>query len=86
MLKIYKAVDAIKNEGKFTPIIAKIEHPAAIENLEEILNLCNGIMVARGDLGVEIPYEEVPLVQENLIAKTLERGLPVIVAYTYLNQ
>ena len=74
------AVDAIKNAGKFTPIIAKIEHPAAIENLEEILNLSNGIMVARGDLGVEIPYEEVPLVQENIIAKTLERGLPVIVA------
>ena len=74
------AVEAIKNAEKFTPIIAKIEHPAAIENLDEILDLCNGIMVARGDLGVEIPYEEVPLVQEKIIAKTLERGLPVIVA------
>jgi len=74
------AIKAIKEVGKFTPIIAKIEHPAAIENLEDILDICNGIMVARGDLGVEIPYEEVPLVQEKLIAKTLERGLPVIVA------
>jgi len=74
------AIKAIKEAGKYTPIIAKIEHPAALDNLDEILDLCNGIMVARGDLGVEIPYEEVPLVQENLIAKTLERGLPVIVA------
>ncbi len=74
------AVEAIKKAQKFTPIIAKIEHPAALDNLEEILEVCNGIMVARGDLGVEIPYEEVPLVQEKLIAKTLERGLPVIVA------
>jgi len=74
------AIKAIKEVGKFTPLIAKIEHPAAIENFEEILDQCNGIMVARGDLGVEIPYEEVPLIQEKLIAKTLERGLPVIVA------
>ena len=74
------AIKAIKEVGKFTPLIAKIEHPAAIENFEEILDHCNGIMVARGDLGVEIPYEEVPLIQEKLIAKTLERGLPVIVA------
>ena len=74
------AIEAINNAQKFTPIIAKIEHPAALENLDEILEICGGIMVARGDLGVEIPYEEVPLVQENLIAKTLERGLPVIVA------
>ena len=74
------AIKAIKEAGKFTPIIAKIEHPAAIENFDEILNNCSGIMVARGDLGVEIPYEEVPLIQEKLISKTLERGLPVIVA------
>lgn len=74
------AINAIKDAGKFTPLIAKIEHPAAIKNFDEILEICNGIMVARGDLGVEIPYEEVPLVQEKLIAKTLERGLPVIVA------
>ncbi len=74
------AIKAIKKVGKFTPIIAKIEHPAAIDNFDEILDHCNGIMVARGDLGVEIPYEEVPLIQEKLIAKTLERGLPVIVA------
>ena len=74
------AIHAIKEAGKYTPLIAKIEHPAAIENFDEILEMCNGLMVARGDLGVEIPYEEVPLVQEKLIAKTLERGLPVIVA------
>ncbi|RAH16666.1 MAG: pyruvate kinase [Methanobacteriota archaeon] len=74
------AINAIKEAGKFTPIIAKIEHPAAINNFEDILNNCSGVMVARGDLGVEIPYEEVPLIQEKLISKTLERGLPVIVA------
>ena len=79
-LDLKPAIDAIAKAKKFTPIIAKIEHPAALENLDEILKVCNGIMVARGDLGVEIPYEEVPLVQEKLIEKTLERGLPVIVA------
>jgi len=45
------------------PIIAKIEHPSALEHLEEILDLCGGVMVARGDLGVELPFEEIPLVQ-----------------------
>jgi pyruvate kinase len=66
--------------GGTSPIIAKIEHPEAITNLEEILIACDGIMVARGDLGVEISPERVPLLQKRLIRRANEMGLPVITA------
>jgi len=62
------------------PVIAKLEKPEALENLEEIMNLTDGIMVARGDLGVEIPLEQVPHVQKELISKSREQGKPVITA------
>lgn len=74
------ARQAIRAAGQHVPIIAKIEHPAALENLEAILDAANGVMVARGDLGVEIPLELVPLAQQDIIDAGLARGQPVIVA------
>lgn len=61
-------------------VLAKIEKPAAIEALDEILDLCDGVMVARGDLGVELNPEDVPVVQKSLIRAARTRGIPVIVA------
>jgi pyruvate kinase len=62
------------------PIIAKIEKPQALDDLDAILREADGIMVARGDLGVEIPPERVPEVQKSLIQEAADRGLPVITA------
>jgi pyruvate kinase len=62
------------------PVLAKIEKPQAIQNLEEILAECNAIMVARGDLGVEIPPERVPKLQKYIIRRCNQLGIPVITA------
>ena len=67
-------------EGRRVPLISKIEKPQAVENLEEIIDAFDGIMVARGDLGVELPLEAVPLVQKDAIQLCRERAKPVIVA------
>jgi len=77
---IRPARNAIKAAGKHTPIIAKIEHPSALRNLHSILDAADAVMVARGDLGVEIPLEEVPLAQQQIIDAGLMRGMVVIVA------
>ena len=66
--------------GNSTPIIAKLEKPEAIENLDEILPVSDGVMVARGDLGVEMSPECVPVVQKNIIARAREHRRPVITA------
>jgi pyruvate kinase len=66
--------------GKEARIIAKIEKPAAVENLEEILQATDAVMVARGDLGVEIPLEKVPLVQKRIVRLALDYTRPVIIA------
>lgn len=63
-----------------TKIIAKIEMPEAIPNIREIINASDAIMIARGDLGVELPVEKVPLIQKNIIRKCIHRAKPVIVA------
>ncbi|HTQ27135.1 MAG TPA: pyruvate kinase [Puia sp.] len=63
-----------------TKIIAKIEKPEALTNIREIILESDGIMVARGDLGVELPVEQVPLIQKQLIRKSIHRAKPVIVA------
>jgi len=79
-------VHAIMDEvGIRLPVIAKIEKPQAVENLEEIVKAFDGIMVARGDLGVELPIEEVPLVQKRCVALAREAAKPVIVATQMLD-
>lgn len=67
-------------EGLRVPVLAKIEKPQAVENLEDIVDAFDGIMVARGDLGVELPMEAVPLVQKRAVQLAREAGKPVIVA------
>jgi pyruvate kinase len=67
-------------EGGRVPVIAKIEKPEAVTRLEEIVDAFDGIMVARGDLGVELPLEQVPLVQKWAVSLARERAKPVIVA------
>ncbi|MDR7369660.1 pyruvate kinase [Flavobacterium aquidurense] len=62
------------------PIVAKIEMPEALENIDKIIAYCDGLMVARGDLGVELPAHEVPLVQKDLIRRAKTARIPVIVA------
>ncbi|MDN4479022.1 pyruvate kinase [Demequina lignilytica] len=67
-------------EGRTIPVIAKVEKPQAVENLAEIVDAFDGVMVARGDLGVELPLEEVPLVQKRAIELCRSQAKPVIVA------
>ncbi|MET6989402.1 pyruvate kinase [Sediminicola arcticus] len=62
------------------PIIAKIEKPEAVENIDKIVAYCDGLMVARGDLGVEVPAHEVPLIQKQLVLKAKKARIPVIIA------
>jgi pyruvate kinase len=62
------------------PIIAKIEKPGAVESIDEILEVSDGLMVARGDLGVEVPIETLPAVQKRLVLAARRRGVPVILA------
>lgn len=72
--------DLLAAKGVSKPIIAKIEKPQAIENLDEILREVSGVMVARGDLGVEMRPEKVPMLQKHIIEKCNRLGLPVITA------
>jgi pyruvate kinase len=72
--------DIIKARGKSARVIAKIEKPEAIANIDEIIAVSDGIMVARGDLGVEMPMEEVPLLQKMIVQKCRAASKPVIVA------
>ncbi len=70
----------ISRAGKETPVIAKLEKPEAIDALDEILSVADGVMVARGDMGVELPLEQVPLIQKRVIEAANECGIPVITA------
>ena len=77
--------ELIANAGKSVPVIAKIEKHEAIEQMEAVLSLCDGVMVARGDLGVELPAEDVPILQKRLIATSNRLGIPVITATQMLD-
>ena len=70
----------MREVGKHRPVIAKIEKPQAVENLDEIMDAFDGVMVARGDLGVELPLEDVPIVQKLIVEKARRNAKPVIVA------
>lgn len=72
----------IKNFGQHVPtrVVAKIEKPEAIKDIDNIINETDALMVARGDLGVEVPMQEVPVIQKMLVRKCLERSRPVIIA------
>jgi len=77
---IKKIRKVLKNEKSSMQIIAKIEHIKAVKNLDEILEASDAVMIARGDLGVEVPASDVPLLQKTIIRKCLECEKPVIVA------
>lgn len=72
--------EIMAEEGRRVPVIAKIEKPQAVDNLEEIIDAFDGIMVARGDLGVELPLEAVPIVQKRAVELCRRMAKPVIVA------
>ena len=69
-----------KHSDHKIPIIAKIEKPEAVENIDKIVAYCDGLMVARGDLGVEVPAHEVPLIQKQLVLRAKKARIPVIIA------
>jgi pyruvate kinase len=82
MIEIKELISSI---GKQVPVIAKIEKHEAIEQMEAVLALCDGVMVARGDLGVELPAEDVPVLQKRLIATANRLGIPIITATQMLD-
>ncbi|MBW4676147.1 MAG: pyruvate kinase [Desmonostoc geniculatum HA4340-LM1] len=77
--------ELISSTGKQVPVVAKIEKHEAIEQMEAVLALCDGVMVARGDLGVELPAEDVPVLQKRLIATANRLGIPIITATQMLD-
>ena len=79
------AKELIRRAGKTTPVIAKLEKPEAIDNLDDILSIADGVMVARGDLGVEMSPEKVPVVQKHIISRARDALVPVITATQMLD-
>ncbi len=78
---LIKLSDLIKEKSSYKiPIIAKIEKPEAVENINQITSYCDGLMVARGDLGVEVPMHKVPIIQKMLVRRAKEARIPVIIA------
>ncbi len=80
--RVHEIMDEV---GHRLPVLAKIEKPQAVDNLEEIVEAFDGLMVARGDLGVEMPLERVPLVQKRAVQAAREKSKPVIVATQMLD-
>lgn len=77
---ILKLRDEMKKNGKIIPIIAKIERKIALDNIDEIIKTADAIMIARGDLGNEIPLEQIPFIEKDIIEKCKKAKKPVIVA------
>ena len=77
---VQAALDIMRDAGRAVPVIAKIERPAAVDNLESILGVAQGVMVARGDLGLEMPLEKIPRVQKHIIRRARAAGVPSILA------
>jgi pyruvate kinase len=77
---VLRAREIIAASGRDVPLVAKIERPAAVRNLAGILSAAQAVMVARGDLGLEMPLEQVPRVQKQIIRAARALGRPVIVA------
>jgi pyruvate kinase len=75
----------LRSKKKFARIIAKIEKPEALENIDAIIDASNGIMVARGDLGIEIPIERIPVTQREIVRKCVRMNKPVIIATQMLH-
>ncbi|MEZ4704433.1 MAG: pyruvate kinase [Bdellovibrionota bacterium] len=75
----------MKNKGRVLPIIAKIEKPQAVDDLENILDVTDFLMIARGDLGVELPIEQLPVVQKQIIDHSMKKSVPVITATQMLD-
>ncbi len=83
---VYEVAETIENHGGTEPnVIAKIERAAAVENIEGIIDAADGVMVARGDLGVECPLEDVPIIQKRIIRTCMLAGVPVITATEMLD-
>jgi pyruvate kinase len=82
---IYEINAELENRGADIPIVAKIERADAVENLEGIIDAADGVMVARGDLGVECPLEDVPIIQKRIIRQCHRAGVPVITATEMLD-
>jgi pyruvate kinase len=77
--------DLCRQKKKFVRIIAKIEKPEAVENIDAIIDASNGVMVARGDLGVEVPFAQVPMLQKMIVKKCIAQAKPVVIATQMLD-
>lgn len=77
---IHELRELMKGHGRVAPIIAKIERPEALEHIDQIMDVTDGVMIARGDLAIETPMEKVPTIQKQIIAKAQKCHKPVIVA------
>lgn len=77
---IVELKEIIRNKNKNTRVVAKIEKPEALKDIDQIINVTDAVMVARGDLGVELPMEQVPLIQKKIVEKCIRASKPVIIA------
>ena len=77
---VQRAIDIMRDAGRTVPLIAKIARPAAVSHIDSILGVAQGVMVARGDLGLEVPLEQVPRMQKHIIRRARAAGLPSILA------